>query len=71
MTYSISVQGHGDEPYEEREATEQRLLGGIVNALEAEGGNVTTFSFQGNEVRASTWEEARRIAAEASDGEPA
>lgn len=64
MTYSISIMGHGDEPYEEREATEKRLLRGIVGALQADGGNVSTFSFAGNEVRASSWDEAEALAGE-------
>lgn len=64
MTYSISIQGHGDEPYEERKATEERLLAGLVQALAADGGNVTTFSFAGNEVQASSFDEAKAIVQE-------
>lgn len=64
MTYSISIQGHGDEPYEEREATERALLKGIVGALQEHGGNVTSFSFGGNEVNAGSFDEAEAIASE-------
>lgn len=69
MTYTISVQGHGDEPYEEREAAERRLLAGVVQALDVHGGHVSTFSFHGNEVRASTWDEAKALAEDT--GQPA
>ena len=64
MTYWISIQGHGDEPYEERKATEEKLLTGLVKALEADGGNVTEFEFHGNEVTANSWDEAKTIVQE-------
>lgn len=64
MTYSISIMGHGDEPYEERQGAEQRLLKGVVEALEEHGGNVVTFGFSGNEVRASSFDEAKALVAE-------
>jgi hypothetical protein len=67
MTYSVSIQGHGDEPYEERAAAERRLLGALVGALDEHGGNVTTFSFSGNEVNASSLDEARSAAEAAND----
>jgi hypothetical protein len=62
MTYSISASGHGDEPYEERADTEKALLAGLVKALEEHGGNVTQFNFEGNEVHAWSWSEAKALA---------
>lgn len=66
MTYSISVTGHGDEPYEERAEAEKLLLGGIFDVLDASGGNVMTFSFQGNEVKVASWDEAKAAVEDAS-----
>jgi len=65
MTYSISIVGHGDEPYEDRKATEERLIAGLVDVLEFDGNNVSSFSFSGNEVRAATFDEAKQIVADA------
>jgi len=61
MTYTVSIGGHGNEPYEERQRTELALLEALVHALELHGGNVTTFHFAGNEVQATSFEGAQEL----------
>ncbi len=58
MTYNITIMGYGDEPYEQRRATELRLLAGLVSVLAKRGGTVLTFTFAGNEVKVNSFADA-------------
>lgn len=61
MTYSVNITGHGDEPYEEREAAELALVKALIDALDARGGNVVNFNFQGNEVKIVNFQAAKDL----------
>lgn len=64
MTYNVNIMGYGDEPYEEREEVEANLLARLVDALEQDGGTVMQFNFQGNEVKAESFEAAQEFVAD-------
>lgn len=55
MTYSVSITGHGNEG----EEAERALLNALVDTLEQHGGEVTIFTFSGNEVQVPSYDAAR------------
>ena len=57
MTWSLSASGHHNTPDWERE--EYDLLEAAVEAFEQEGIVVSSFSFSGNHVQASSLDEAK------------
>lgn len=61
MTWSLSASGHHDGEYATRKAAELASLRRIIEALDEVGQNVTGFSFSGNEVSASSLDQARAL----------
>ena len=57
MTYSVSITGHGNEGQE----GERMLLNALVDTLEQYGGDVSIFTFSGNEIQAPSFHDAQEI----------
>jgi hypothetical protein len=55
MTYSVNITGHGNEGKE----GERQLLNALVDSLEQYGGEVSIFTFSGNDLQAPSFKDAQ------------
>lgn len=55
MTYSVSITGHSDKSTSDEKA----LLVALMDALEMYGGEVTIFTFSGDDVQVPSYEAAK------------
>lgn len=61
MTWSISAAGHNENNSEE---AEKAILKSVVDALDADHNTVSSFSFAGNHVSVSSFDEAKEKTAQ-------